>query len=430
MEQLPYEIREMILQHCYPREVLALIAASPLYLQQFQGQRTSILRPTLQLIDSTFSTELVREVSLRIVSLRFRRALLANSYAGMQHQMHPPSSHQPGSLIFSRSQWRHHLLFLAHFMELVDEVKYLVPKLTPYVTATYSDWRVVMILHAMPEKVLKCLSAIELQCQSILLRNDLARPAGTWYQFAFLPGIDNIQIFDKLRIGFDCLAREHRLIVEEIARQLRVTAHREPCSRAMYPLLNSRSKGEELDWIRRQNLWPNVDSNYRATRLFLFIRLRNRTWIEHELFINHLVAFGIKLVCSLNRMTIIQRRDYILEEFLAFCLALWRIEEWPCRDHATQLVRAGFEDALATMGESMKECRSPVFRTRLLNDFLDRSFRNVGLRTDKGYSGYRGTNTLVMPEVPFLNWLGDGDDVLMEEEEDELMDTDEVEDQT
>ncbi|KAI1414051.1 hypothetical protein F5Y13DRAFT_197987 [Hypoxylon sp. FL1857] len=319
LELLPQELRDMIIQESFPRDILALISASPTYLQDFQHGRARILRKYINM-----QADHHVDIALGIVNLRAHRRQLAEYDYRTRGQVlvdYLRDGIEGGYDKRPLGPLRGNLPFIAQVLELQDEARRLASRLALNVLPmiqTLESSRLTNINHQSPEqapwdeahRVERGVLIFEMYCLSLTVSDGDLTPEVSRYWRPFFTkrlGIWASASHDEFFATYHCVLEEHKRIVREVARDLGVAET--PTTEWGATAANT-----EL-WEARMRDGPWDGAGRPAQIRFL----DKRTGIDEYSYCRYLASLGIGLMNRLAEMTQKERNDYTLVHFSHFC---------------------------------------------------------------------------------------------------------------
>ncbi|KAI0837593.1 hypothetical protein F5Y06DRAFT_69440 [Hypoxylon sp. FL0890] len=254
LECLPAELRGMIIDECSPRDLLALIAASPIYLGDFTYGRTRILNKRIYEMISQPSHSSV-DVALGIVKLCAQRKELA--------QLHPQKRGQVlvdnlrNTIEGDRRPERsilESLPFLAKVLDVQDEARrlgsWLERNSPPIIQRFGSRRRLDPSVEGMPrDEDLRAVLIFEIYSLSLTISDGDAIIKLRTFWHPYFIGLNRLRAAEwhrQLFTVFHQVLDEHKRIVREVVRDLQLLENlpttNHPTHVAQRQLLDQRSE--------------------------------------------------------------------------------------------------------------------------------------------------------------------------------------------
>lgn len=319
LESLPLELREMIIDECSPRDLLALISASPAYLRDFSKGRTRILNKYIDPMIMGRSHHPI-DLALSIAKVQAARKQLAGHDPRMRSQvlvdyLRDALEGDPDRR--SRSLLLERLPLLIHVHELRDEARRLALRLEPEVLSTIQSLG--SSRHHPPHPILrrwedlgveKGVLIFEMYCLSLDISDgEVAREVSTyWYpHFRVRHGAWARPNHDLFYVVFNQVLQEHMRIVREVARDLHITVI--PDIETDTPATNEEDKQAQT----------KEESTGMARRSSQIQLLDKRSVMGEYSYCRYLTSLGMGLMNQLEEMTPEEQRDYTLAMFSWVC---------------------------------------------------------------------------------------------------------------
>ncbi|OTA64004.1 hypothetical protein K449DRAFT_21044 [Hypoxylon sp. EC38] len=318
LEALPVELQRMIINECSPRDLLALISASPTYLRDFNKGRTRILAKYIYPTITERSHHPI-DVALGLAKVHAKRKHLVEHDPRTRGQLlvdylRDALESDPDSRI--RSPLQEGLSFFVHVQELREEARRLAPRLEPGVLSTIWSLESSRFRPTHPVlwpredlRVERGVLMFEMYCLSLDISDGYIAPEISRFwrpHFGAHLGSRSHPNHDLFYAVFTQIVREHRKIVREVAYDLHITE---------FPDFETSTTTTNEEAKEAQTKEQPASLAVLSSQIQL---LDKRTELEEYSYCRYLTTLGIGLMNRLKAMTREERRDYTLTKFSWF----------------------------------------------------------------------------------------------------------------